>query len=142
MIFSAIMMIFVVDAHAWTSLSLMTRYMTYNMFIMPAFVFVSGYFFSFDEEMSVTAFVKKKIKKMIEPYYVWWFLYALFLLILKFCFSISIGEGVSLDSLILGPWKGGRADIHCTWMVCLLLVFDSTCVLHFEKNINEISILE
>lgn len=107
MIFSAIMMFFVVDAHAWTSMSMLTRYMTYNMYIMPAFVFVSGYFFVFEEELSFVEYAKKKMKKLIVPYYIWWILYAAFLLVLMYVFSITIAE-VTLDSLILGPWKGGR----------------------------------
>lgn len=72
MIFSAIMMVLVVDAHAWSSMSLLTRYMTYNMYIMPAFVFVSGYFFSIKQELSFVECAKKKIKSLILPYYIWW----------------------------------------------------------------------
>ena len=45
MLLSAIGIIFVVDAHAWTSLSLFTAYIPYNSFFMPMFVFISGYFF-------------------------------------------------------------------------------------------------
>lgn len=70
MIFSAINIIFVVDAHAWTALNLMTRYLSYNMFFMQAFIFISGYFFVWRDDLSITKYIVKKIKKLMIPYHI------------------------------------------------------------------------
>lgn len=108
MIFSAINIIFVVDAHAWTALNLMTRYLSYNMFFMQAFIFISGYFFVWRDDLSITKYIVKKIKKLMIPYYVWWFLYALFLWLLYKFANVKIGADITLHNLILGPWEGGE----------------------------------
>ncbi len=136
MIFSAIMMVLVVDAHAWSSMSLLTRYMTYNMYIMPAFVFVSGYFFSIKQELSFVEYAKKKIKSLILPYYIWWGGYAIILLLLKYIFSITIAE-VTLDTLILGPWKGGGQQVFTSpgWFVCCLFLIQ--LIYYFFRKITK-----
>lgn len=120
MVFSALNMMLVVDAHAWTSLNIMTRYLTYNMFIMPAFTFVSGYFFRIDNKN----YLRNKIKNLILPYYVWWVIYALLLILLNKIFSIKIALDVTLDTLILGPWKGGEcwSFNNPSWFVCFLFL--------------------
>jgi fucose 4-O-acetylase-like acetyltransferase len=124
MIFSAITMICVVDAHAWVSMNLMSRYLTYNMFIMPAFIFISGYFCVFDKDDSLLKYIKKKVKKLLLPYYIWWFLYALFVLILNKAFFISIGGKVTWINLIFGPWISGEcwSFNSPSWFVCCLFL--------------------
>ncbi len=124
MIFSAINIIFVVDAHAWTALNLMTRYLSYNMFFMQAFIFISGYFFVWRDDLSITKYIVKKIKKLMIPYYVWWFLYALFLWLLYKFANVKIGADITLHNLILGPWEGGECwnFSNPSWFVCCLFL--------------------
>lgn len=124
MIFSAINIIFVVDAHAWTALSVFTRYLSYNMFFMQAFIFVSGYFFKWDDNKSIIRFVQKKLKNMIVPYYIWWFIYALFIWGLWKIVDVKIGYDITWDTLLLGPWKGGEFWVfnNPSWFVCCLFL--------------------
>lgn len=131
MIFSAINIIFVVDAHAWTSLNIMTRYLSYNMFFMQAFIFISGYFFAWKDDLSITKYIVKKIKNLMIPYYIWWFLYALFLWLLYKFTNIKIGADITLNNLILGPWKGGECwnFANPSWFVCCLFLIQMVYIL-------------
>ncbi len=122
MIYAAINIMCIVDAHAWSSLGFVKNYLPYNMFIIPAFIFNSGYFFVYKEEMKLLDFTKGKFKKLLLPYYIWWFLYAAFVLFLNLAFGIKIGWDVNLKSLFLGPWISGEcwAFNNPSWFVCAL----------------------
>lgn len=137
MIFSAIMMVLVVDAHAWSSMSLLTRYMTYNMYIMPAFVFVSGYFFSIKQEQSFVEYAKKKTKSLIVPYYIWWGvchnLTAFKVYILSnYCRS----DAGHIDLRTLERWRA--AGLYIPRMVCVLPISDPVDLLFLQQDYKEI----
>ncbi len=122
MIYAAINIMCIVDAHAWTSLGFVKNYLPYNMFIIPAFIFNSGYFFTYREETRLRDFTKRKIQKLLFPYYIWWFIYAAFVFLLNLVSGIKIGWDVNLKSLILGPWISGEcwAFNNPSWFVCTL----------------------
>ena len=122
MIYAAINIMCIVDAHAWSSLGFALNYLPYNMFIIPAFIFNSGYFFVYKEEMSLLQFTKGKLKKLILPYYIWWFIYATLVFFLNLAFGIKIGWDVNLKSLFVGPWISGEcwAFNNPSWFVCTL----------------------
>ena len=122
MIYAAINIMCIVDAHAWSSLGFVKHYMPYNMFIIPAFIFNSGYFFVYKEEMKLLDFTKRKIQKLLLPYYIWWFIYAAFVFFLNLACGIKIGWDVNLRSLFLGPWISGEcwSFNNPSWFVCTL----------------------
>lgn len=107
MILSAIGILMVVDAHAWSSLQLFTSFMPYNSFFMPMFVFISGYFFSKNSLDRVKAELLKKIRHLIVPYYIWILLYGLLVHLLKSLSIISYGEDFSFSTLLIKPWTTG-----------------------------------
>ena len=78
MLLSALGIIMVVDAHAWTTLTLFAEMIPYNSFLMPLFIFISGYFCKIDETTDLLKFVKKKTKKLLLPWVL--FLISLFLI--------------------------------------------------------------
>ena len=122
MIYAAINIMCIVDAHAWSSLGFVKNYLAYNMFIIPAFIFNSGYFFVYKEEMSLLEFTKRKVERLLLPYYIWWFIYAAFVFFLNLACGIKIGWDVNLRSLLLGPWISGEcwAFNNPSWFVCTL----------------------
>ena len=68
MILSALAIVFVVDAHAWSPLAIFTQFFPYNSFFMPMFVFISGYFFNEKHLEKPLNYCKKKIIKLLVPY--------------------------------------------------------------------------
>ena len=64
----AILILMVVDCHAGSAVGLLRGFFPYDSFFMPAFVFISGYFFRCSQ---LSAFVKKKIKRQLIPYLAW-----------------------------------------------------------------------
>ena len=69
MLLSALGIIMVVDAHAWTALKLFADIIPYNSYLIPAFVFISGYFCKIDESSDILKYIKKKIRKLIVPFF-------------------------------------------------------------------------
>lgn len=103
MLLSALGGIMVVDAHSWTALGPFTQYIPYNSFFMQMFIFISGYFFVYSEDMKVGAYIKKKVTKMLLPCYIWWFIYAFIMWVLNEFTAVNIGAEFSVKRLLLGP---------------------------------------
>ena len=68
MFLSALGIIMVVDAHAWTALGLFTEFIPYNSFFMPMFVFISGYFNKIDGDTDLKPYCYRKLKNLLIPY--------------------------------------------------------------------------
>ena len=108
MILSAIGAVMVVDVHSWTALGPLTNYLPYNSFFMQMFVFISGYFFVYSDDMKLGTYIKKKSLKMLLPYYIWWCIYGFIVWFFKEFTTVNIGDDFSLRHLILGPWLSGE----------------------------------
>lgn len=64
----AILILMVIDDHAMSTVGALTGIFPYDSFFMPAFVFVSGYFY---RQTDFGAFVKKKVRKQLVRYLIW-----------------------------------------------------------------------
>ena len=64
----AILILMVIDDHAMSTVGALTGLFPYDSFFMPAFVFVSGYFYRWT---NFGAFVKKKVRKQLVKYLFW-----------------------------------------------------------------------
>mgnify|MGYP002571733975 FL=1 len=70
MVLSAICIIFVVDAHSGSGLNILTKIFPYDSFFMPAFIFISGYFYKdITGGKALFDFIIKKSKNLLIPYY-------------------------------------------------------------------------
>ncbi len=104
MIFSALCILFVVDAHAGSPLGILKNLFPYNSFFMPAFCFISGYFFKHEKLNSYGAFIFYKMKKLWIPFVIWNIIYGLFVNVLKHFEIIYYGERVSLETIFIRPF--------------------------------------
>ncbi|MBE5882339.1 MAG: acyltransferase [Lachnospiraceae bacterium] len=131
MILSALAIIFVVDAHAWSPLAVFTNFFPYNSFFMPLFVFVSGYFFSERNLEKPFRFLLHKAQKLLLPYYAILFLVLLAMEVGRKIAPIGpkYGELVSLKEFLINPFY--KADLSSLltpgWFVpalfCVLLAW-------------------
>ena len=108
MILSAIGILFVVDAHAWSPLGIMAGVMPYNSFFMPMFIFISGYFFREKKLDNTGQYILKKAKTLLIPYFVWTLFYGILVNVLKSMGIIYYGEKLSLKTLFVEPWQNGK----------------------------------
>lgn len=76
----ALFILMVIDDHMSTRIGILSSIFPYNSFYMPAFVFISGYFF---REQPVLKNIKHKIHHLLIPYFIWFIVGEVFSLILK-----------------------------------------------------------
>ncbi|WP_301211266.1 acyltransferase family protein, partial [Turicimonas muris] len=82
MVLSAVCILFVVDAHAGGPINLLNKIFPYDSFFMPAFIFISGYFYKVPITSNETKrFCLKKLKRLLVPYYLYNILISLLWLI-------------------------------------------------------------
>lgn len=63
-----LLIIMVIDDHVSSRIGILSSIFPYNSFFMPAFIFISGYFFK--QQPFLTVF-KKKMKTLFVPYIIW-----------------------------------------------------------------------
>lgn len=78
-IMSALAMLYTVMGHTGVSVGTIDWFFPYDSFHMPLFVFISGYFFSTVgiEYGKTGAYIKKQIKRLLLPFFVWNFIYGI-----------------------------------------------------------------
>lgn len=131
MILSALAIIFVVDAHAWSPLAIFTHFFPYNSFFMPLFVFISGYFFSEKHLEKVRWYVGQKAKRLLLPYYIILFCNIVIAVFLRNFVPIGSGYGtfVTLDEFLVNPFFEANLSYLFTpgWfapaLFCVLVVW-------------------
>lgn len=97
----------------------------YYSFHVPLFLFVSGYFYQGSAEEHPLPYLKKKIRRLLVPYFIWNLLYGLFAWLLRakgFC----MGEEIGIRTLFLSPFLHGYQFIYnyAAWFVPVLFVIE------------------
>lgn len=104
MILSALGILFVVDAHAWSPLGLMTNFFPYNSFFMPMFCFISGYFFKPEKLKPFSKYLIHKVRALLVPFFVWNILYGLLSALLRSAGLIYYGAPISFYTIFIEPF--------------------------------------
>ena len=68
MLLSAIGIVMVADQHTFTAFNIFGKFLPYNSFFMPMFVFISGYFNKVNSDTRLSSYVGKKIRSLLVPY--------------------------------------------------------------------------
>lgn len=124
-ILSGLAIIMVVAGHLGYSIMTMGELFPYYSFHVPLFVFISGYFYKKAEEEHPLAYVIKKAKRLLVPYFIWNLIYGGIAWLLRGC-GFQMGEGVSLETLFLAPFVHGYQFIYhyAAWFVPVLFVIE------------------
>lgn len=80
-------------------------------FHLGLFAFCSGYFYNKSNESNITAYILKKVRKLIIPLYAYNLFYGLFSTIM-YNKGFTIGEKLTLYTAIVSPWTDG---LHFYW---------------------------
>ncbi len=106
-ILSALAILFVVAGHADYSVFDMGGLFPYYSFHVAVFLFVSGYFYEEMEQKNIAAYIIRKCKRLMLPYFAWNLFYGVLAAVLRNG-GFAIGDAVSLKSLFLDPFLGGH----------------------------------
>lgn len=100
-------------------------------FHLGLFMFCSGYFYKDSAENNIGYYIKKKLKHLILPLYLWNFVYALFAQIMSLR-GFTFGVGVNFDLLLIAPIRIGNQYVYNlgTWFVIPLFLVQVFSVIY------------
>ena len=97
-------------------------YYSFHVFI---FLFISGYFYKEEAQEHIGAYILKKCKTLLLPYFAWNLFYGLVTMLLHRA-GFSIGQDISLYTLLLAPFEGGHHFMYHfpAWFVPVLFIIE------------------
>lgn len=125
-ILSALAILMIVAGHAGYDILTVGGLFPYYSFHVPLFLFISGYFYRQEEEAHPLAYLKKKGKRLLVPYFAWNAVYGVTSWALRAFGGFSMGEGLSLKTLFLSPFLNGYQFIYnyAAWFVPVLFMIE------------------
>lgn len=124
-ILSGFAIIMVVAGHLGYGIMTLGDLFPYYSFHVPLFLFISGYFYKKAEEEHPLAYVKKKVKRLLVPYFFWNLIYGAVAWLMRGQ-GFHMGEAVSLRTLFLDPFLHGYQFIYnyAAWFVPVLFIIE------------------
>lgn len=124
-ILSALAIIFVVAGHADFGVFDIAGMFPYYSFHVGVFAFISGYFYKEENEKNIGNYIKKKVRHLLVPYYIWNLIYGIFTTGLRMA-GFQIGSPITLKTLLLDPFLGGHQFglNFASWFVPVLFLIE------------------
>lgn len=124
-ILSAFGILFVVAGHLNYDLFTVGGLFPYYSFHVFIFLFVSGYFYNEEAEKHVISYFVKKCLSLLLPYYIWNLVYGIVAFLLHGA-GFSIGQELSVYTLLLAPFDGGHQFMYQypSWFVPVLFIIE------------------
>ena len=108
---------------------------------MPIFLFISGYFYSKEQENNIFKYIWKKTKKLFIPCFVWNIIYCVVAYILVAENVTAFGQKFDLERIFLWPlWNGTQWGINLPAWFGLSLFFIQIVYLLIRKVMTKIHI--
>ena len=122
---SGFAIIMVVAGHLGYNIMTAGDLFPYYSFHVPLFMFISGYFYKETEERRPFAYVKKKVKRLLAPYFVWNLVYGVIAWLMR-GHGFTMGEEISIRTLFFAPFMHGYQFIYnyAAWFVPVLFVIE------------------
>ncbi|MDE6602802.1 MAG: acyltransferase family protein [Lachnospiraceae bacterium] len=123
---SALAIIMIVAGHAGYDILTVGGLFPYYSFHVPLFMFISGYFYRGEEEERPLPYLKKKVKRLLLPYFIWNVIYGIAAWALRTFCGFSMGEAVSFKTLFVTPFLNGYQFIYnyAAWFVPVLFLIE------------------
>lgn len=124
-ILSGIAIIMIVAGHVGYNILTIGDLFPYYSFHVPLFLFISGYFYREEEEEHPLAYCKKKVKRLLVPYFIWNLIYGIVAWLLRFA-GFGLGGKVSLWNLFVEPFLSGYQFLYnyVAWFVPVLFIIE------------------
>ncbi len=125
-ILSALAIVMIVAGHLGYNIMTVGELFPYYSFHVPLFMFISGYFYREKEEGRFLFYLKKKVKRLLVPYFIWNVLYGLAAWALREWGGMSLGQAISLRTLFVEPFISGYQFIYnyAAWFVPTLFIIE------------------
>lgn len=125
-ILSALAILMIVAGHVGYDILTVGGLFPYYSFHVPLFLFISGYFYREEEAEHPLAYLKKKAKRLLLPYFIWNLIYGAIAWALRAFGGFSMGEAISLKTLFLSPFLNGYQFIlnYAAWFVPVLFLIE------------------
>lgn len=125
-VLSALSILMIVAGHSGYGILSVGGLFPYYSFHVPLFMFISGYFYREEEESRPLAYLKKKAKRLLLPYFIWNVFYGILAWALRTFGGFSLGEAVSFKTLFVSPFLNGYQFIYnfAAWFVPVLFVVE------------------
>lgn len=129
-ILSAIGIILVAAGHLGYDLFDIGGLFPYYSFHVFVFLFVSGYFYKREEEEQIIAYILRKCRTLLLPYFLWNLFYGIVATLLHHA-GFSIGSELSLKALFISPFLDGHQFMYNfpAWFVPALFLIEVINVL-------------
>ena len=123
---SALAIIMIVAGHAGYDILTVGGLFPYYSFHVPLFMFISGYFYRGEEAGRPFLYLKKKVRRLLLPYFIWNVVYGVIAWALRTFWGFGMGEGISLKALFLDPFLNGYQFIYnyAAWFVPVLFLVE------------------
>lgn len=140
---AGVAMIMVVAGHLGYNIITVGDLFPYYSFHVPLFMFISGYLYRETSQEHPVAYVKKKVQRLLVPYFIWNLIYGLFAWLMR-AGGFTMGEEISLRTLFLAPFMHGYQFIYnyAAWFVPVLFVIEMmnlTMRLVMERILGKLS---
>ena len=124
-VLSSLAMIMVVAGHIGYNIMTVGDLFPYYSFHVPLFMFISGYFYKESEEEHPFLYIKKKVYRLLVPYFIWNLIYGLVAWALR-SVGFTMGEGISARTLLTAPFMHGYQFIYnyAAWFVPVLFIIE------------------
>lgn len=124
-ILAGLAIIMVAAGHLGYNILTVGELFPYYSFHVPLFMFISGYFYKEKEMAHPLAYLLKKVKRLLVPYFIWNLIYGLLAWLLRGN-GFAMGEEISLYTLFLAPFLHGYQFIYnyAAWFVPVLFIIE------------------
>lgn len=124
-VFSALGIIMILCGHLAFNVLEMGGLFPYYSFHVFIFLFISGYFYKPDAEQHILHYIKKKAIHLLLPYFIWNLFYGVLATLLHNV-GFSIGQELSLKTLLLSPFLDGHQFLYNypAWFVPALFLIE------------------
>lgn len=125
-ILSAIGIILVAAGHLGYQLFDIGGLFPYYSFHVFIFLFVSGYFYKKEAQDGIISYLIGKCVTLLLPYYIWNLIYGILTLLLHKA-GFTIGQELSLYTLLIAPFDGGHQFMYQfpSWFVPVLFTVEA-----------------
>ena len=106
-------------------IQLFTDWFPFASFHMPLFVFISGYFFKPEAAEKAGAWLWKKARSLLLPFYIWNLIYGILITVLLDQGIVSFGYRLSFYTYFIKPWlnnPGAGFNLAAWFVPALFLV--------------------
>lgn len=124
-ILAGLAIVMVVAGHLGYGILTVGELFPYYSFHVPLFLFISGYFYKETAEEAPLAYVAKKVRRLLVPYFIWNLVYGCVAWLFRRN-GFGMGEEISLRTLFVSPFLHGYQFIYnyAAWFVPVLFVIE------------------